>query len=168
MSQIEFFMPPKMLFETIVKVSKKIDFKVIIHRFENNCQNGGFKILEFDDDMSAEYSKGKYSRIILSKGRTPQTIDDWSFYEDDADNLLEIYGCRVDEKYLELAKLRQITRKSKANDLYTLLKRELISRMKKGRLGTKGTAYPSIYLSDTASSFILTNNIIDKDFIYKQ
>jgi len=166
MSELKFFMMPDQLFKILSELAADFDFSIIFRRYENEKHNAEFKNVSFSKELYSLYLKGGYKEIYLSVGDVPKHGDDWTFYEDSSEDLIEIDGSRLEDKTLEISYVRQVTKKSNANKLFRVLSKMLKSKMNCG-MSIDKTSYPKMFYSSGLDDYVLVSDIEDKDFIYK-
>lgn len=163
MSQVELFIKPATLFNAIKRLALEIDFNIVFHKFSDN---GGFEVFDYEMDLEKNYLQHQFSKILLTIGSTPESKDDWQFYEKEPQNIIEINGARISSEYLELTSIRVVAKRSRVSKLFNELKSALLENLHSGGLHIGKSNYPEIYYSLDLGDIQLTNNIIDKDFIY--
>lgn len=161
MSYIRAFLSPDHFFRILMDLQKRHPFVTTLRRFEAQTWRAGQEVVDLTFDTSRYFNENGFSQTYLTHTKKPKHSQDWSFFSDASDELIEIVGGRRRGLIVELTEARLLRQgPCKAKPLFEALRRAIGKSCNRG-LYAAGTFYKDIYYHPEVADLELRASLDD-------
>jgi hypothetical protein len=139
-------MLPEKILKILEEINKNSCISIIFQYPKTDFSEAELKILEVKDNLREIYTIDNYSSIYLSVCDLPASSQDWEFFDDSAEDLIEITGGRTKENLLEMCEVRIFSKVTNTKKVFSKIKKMIISACsERGLYSKSGNFYRNIY-----------------------